>query len=104
MPPASSLDRHYRFEVSFKSVERVIVKCRVRRHQGNLIERTGIDYSLSESLLGGHSRRGKHRPSGSYMPSGVTELMAGNTTTYRDFLAFDDFRIVCAPLWRETPE
>ena len=103
-PPASSLDKHRRLEVSFKSVERLFVECRVRRHQGNRIERTGIDYSLSESILGGHRCRGQHRPIGSYMPSGVTELVTGNTTTYRDFLAFDDFRIVCAPLCRETPE
>ena len=38
------------------------------------------------------------------MPTCLTELVTGNTTTYDDFLAFYDFRIVCAPLWREMSE
>ncbi len=38
------------------------------------------------------------------MSASITELVAGNTAAYRDFLTFHDFRIVPAPLWCETPE
>src|SRR4029077_9561314 len=38
------------------------------------------------------------------MPACLTKLVTGNTTTSRDFLAFCDFRIVCAPLWREMSQ
>ena len=38
------------------------------------------------------------------MPPGVPEIVAGNTTTYRDFLAFHHFRIAPAFLRREKPE
>jgi len=64
-----------------------------------------IGNKFSEVIFGGQSLHGKDIPRGiSPMPADLTELMTGNTTAYRNFLAFDDFRIVCAPLRRETPE
>ena len=38
------------------------------------------------------------------MPPGGPEIVAGNTTAYRNFLAFHHFWIVLAFLWREKPE
>ena len=35
------------------------------------------------------------------MPPALLEIVAGNTTTDHNFLAFDDLRIVCALLCRE---
>ena len=64
-----------------------------------------IGHKFSETILGGHSGRGEHIPRGvSPTPTCLTEFVTGNATTYGDFLAFYDFRIVCAPFWRETPE
>src|ERR1700751_3928083 len=64
-----------------------------------------IGYIFSEVILGVHSTLGKCRPRGTRrMPAHVTESVAGTTTAYRDFLAFHDFRIVPAFLWREAPQ
>ena len=38
------------------------------------------------------------------MPHGGPEIVAGNTTAYRNFLAFHHFWIALAFLWREKPE
>jgi hypothetical protein len=100
-----SLERNHRFEVSFESVERVVVELRVRRHRGRRIHRMWIGYIFSEVILGRRSALGKLLPRVTRpMTASATELVAGNTAADRDFLAFHDFRIVSALLWRETPE
>ena len=49
---ASSLDRHHRFQVSFESIERVVVERRMRRHMGvsGFIERGSVTFFLKLSL------------------------------------------------------
>ena len=71
---------------------------------GSRIQRTWIGYIFSEVILRVDSLLGKHSPRGiSPMPASTTEPVAGNAAADRDFLAFDDLRIVSALLWRETP-
>jgi hypothetical protein len=36
--------------------------------------------------------------------TGVTEMVAGNTASKNDLLAFDDFLVVCALPWNETAD
>jgi hypothetical protein len=38
------------------------------------------------------------------MPPSLSKIVAGNAAAYRDFLAFNDFRIAPTLLWREKPE
>ena len=38
------------------------------------------------------------------LPTNITNSVAGTTGSYRDFLTFQNFRIVLALLWRETPK
>jgi hypothetical protein len=102
------LDSRHRFEVSFESVKRVVVELWVRRHMGSRIHRNRIGYLFSEVIPRVHSALGKHRPGGATLSplsaAGVTEIVAGNTATNRDFLTLQYFRVVSALLWGETPE
>jgi hypothetical protein len=38
------------------------------------------------------------------MATRITGVMTGNTTAYGDLLAFDNFRIAPALLWRKTTQ
>ena len=69
-----------------------------------LIERGSITF-FSEVVLGRQSRRGKHyQGSVCGVSTCVPEIVATNTTACGDLLAFDDFRVAPALLWRKTTQ